>query len=107
MRFTFSLPLLLAMLAPLSGNTATDGRPGLHSSGQIFIRLQFNQNVQVSKLRAAEIPVIQPINNYPSVRINFTNPSDCLTHHPFVIIPGHYIFNYLTRFIYQIKTQFA
>ena len=57
MRFTFLLPLLLALLLPLPGNGATDGRPGLHSSGQIFIRLQFNQNVQVSKLRDIELVV--------------------------------------------------
>jgi hypothetical protein len=59
MRFTFFLQLLpaLLLLLPLPGNSATDGRPGLHSSGQIFIRLQFNQNVQVSKLRDIELVV--------------------------------------------------
>lgn len=56
MRFKFFLPLLLAALPP-TGNAATDGRPGLHSSGQIFIRLQFNQNVQVSKLQDIELVV--------------------------------------------------
>lgn len=57
MRFKFFLPLLFAMILPLAGNSATDGRPGLHSSGQIFIRLQFNQGVQVSNLRDIELVI--------------------------------------------------
>jgi hypothetical protein len=57
MKFKFYLPMLLGTLLPLSGHAATDGRPGLHSTGQIFIRLQFFQSVQVSNLKDIELEV--------------------------------------------------
>ncbi len=57
MKFKFYLSMLLGSLLPLLGNAATDGRPGFHSTGQIFIRLQFFQSVQVSNLKDIELEV--------------------------------------------------
>lgn len=45
------------IMASSSINAATDGRPGLSSTGQIFIRLEFNQSVQVSNLKDIELVV--------------------------------------------------
>lgn len=54
----FATPsLLLALLFSSVGHTASDGRPGATSTGQIFIRLEFSQSVQVTNLKDIELVV--------------------------------------------------
>lgn len=59
MKFKFnSIALLCCLLGAASwGQAATDGRVGATSTGQIFIRLQFNQSVQVDNLKDIELVV--------------------------------------------------
>ncbi len=59
MTFKCIVPLALFLTAlPASlSHAASDGRPGATSTGQIFIRLEFSQSVQVSNLKDIELAV--------------------------------------------------
>lgn len=59
MQFKVLLSIVLGVLVLTSNpaRAATDGRPGLSSTGQIFIRLEFSQSVQVSNLKDIELVI--------------------------------------------------